>query len=127
VTLPVFLSDAVTGVAPGSALVLDGDEGRHAATITIRSPSAGFRLRTPRIVPSMHELHPLIWLVRMCVSSRTSAGMPPLYTAASSFWIPSSASGITAVGLLIRGSITTGASATAACDVCVTVFSCHIG
>jgi len=33
VTLPVFLSDAVTGVAPGSALVLDGDEGRHAATV----------------------------------------------------------------------------------------------
>ena len=32
-TLPVFLADAVTGVAPGSALVLDGDEGRHAATV----------------------------------------------------------------------------------------------
>jgi 16S rRNA (uracil1498-N3)-methyltransferase len=33
VTLPVFLSDAVAGVSPGSAMVLDGEEGRHAATV----------------------------------------------------------------------------------------------
>ncbi|HET6152172.1 MAG TPA: 16S rRNA (uracil(1498)-N(3))-methyltransferase [Marmoricola sp.] len=32
-TLPVFLSDAVTGVAVGRSFVLDGDEGRHAATV----------------------------------------------------------------------------------------------
>ena len=32
-TLPVFLSDAVTGAAVGSPVVLDGDEGRHAATV----------------------------------------------------------------------------------------------
>lgn len=32
-TLPVFLSGAVTGAAVGSVLVLDGDEGRHAATV----------------------------------------------------------------------------------------------
>jgi 16S rRNA (uracil1498-N3)-methyltransferase len=33
VSLPVFLSDAVTGAAPGLEVVLDGDEGRHAATV----------------------------------------------------------------------------------------------
>jgi 16S rRNA (uracil1498-N3)-methyltransferase len=33
VTLPVFLSDAVTGISQGSALVLDGEEGHHAATV----------------------------------------------------------------------------------------------
>jgi len=33
VSLPVFLSDAVTGAAAGASLVLDGDEGRHAATV----------------------------------------------------------------------------------------------
>lgn len=32
-SLPVFLSEAVTGLRPGDALVLDGDEGRHAATV----------------------------------------------------------------------------------------------
>ncbi|MFL6109394.1 MAG: 16S rRNA (uracil(1498)-N(3))-methyltransferase [Marmoricola sp.] len=32
-TLPVFLSDAVTGAVAGTSLVLDGDEGRHAATV----------------------------------------------------------------------------------------------
>lgn len=32
-TLPVFLSDAVAGSSPGTVLVLDGDEGRHAATV----------------------------------------------------------------------------------------------
>jgi 16S rRNA (uracil1498-N3)-methyltransferase len=33
VSLPVFLSDAVTGASSGSSVVLDGDEGRHAATV----------------------------------------------------------------------------------------------
>jgi 16S rRNA (uracil1498-N3)-methyltransferase len=33
VSLPVFLSDAVTGASAGSSVVLDGDEGRHAATV----------------------------------------------------------------------------------------------
>jgi len=32
-TLPVFLSDAVAGAAVGASLLLDGDEGRHAATV----------------------------------------------------------------------------------------------
>ena len=32
-SLPVFLSDAVTDVAAGASVVLDGDEGRHAATV----------------------------------------------------------------------------------------------
>lgn len=32
-TLPVFLSDAVTGAPVGAEVVLDGDEGRHAATV----------------------------------------------------------------------------------------------
>lgn len=32
-SLPVFLSDAVTGATVGASLVLDGDEGRHAATV----------------------------------------------------------------------------------------------
>jgi 16S rRNA (uracil1498-N3)-methyltransferase len=32
-TLPVFLSDAVRTASPGSEVVLDGDEGRHAATV----------------------------------------------------------------------------------------------
>lgn len=32
-TLPVFLSDAVTTASPGTEVVLDGDEGRHAATV----------------------------------------------------------------------------------------------
>src|SRR5689334_902403 len=32
-TLPVFLSDAVAGVAGGTSVLLDGDEGRHAATV----------------------------------------------------------------------------------------------
>lgn len=32
-TLPVFLSAAVSGAAAGAVLVLDGDEGRHAATV----------------------------------------------------------------------------------------------
>ncbi|MFL6023657.1 MAG: 16S rRNA (uracil(1498)-N(3))-methyltransferase [Marmoricola sp.] len=32
-TLPVFLSDAVAGAGVGSRLLLDGDEGRHAATV----------------------------------------------------------------------------------------------
>jgi len=33
VSLPVFLSDAVTGASVGTSVVLDGDEGRHAATV----------------------------------------------------------------------------------------------
>jgi 16S rRNA (uracil1498-N3)-methyltransferase len=33
VSLPVFLSDAVTGASAGAEVVLDGDEGRHAATV----------------------------------------------------------------------------------------------
>jgi len=33
VTLPVFLSEAVTTAGPGAEVVLDGDEGRHAATV----------------------------------------------------------------------------------------------
>jgi 16S rRNA (uracil1498-N3)-methyltransferase len=33
VSLPVFLSDAVTTASPGSSVLLDGDEGRHAATV----------------------------------------------------------------------------------------------
>jgi 16S rRNA (uracil1498-N3)-methyltransferase len=33
VSLPVFLSDAVTGSSRGDTVVLDGDEGRHAATV----------------------------------------------------------------------------------------------
>jgi 16S rRNA (uracil1498-N3)-methyltransferase len=33
VTLPVFLSDAVATASPGLEVVLDGDEGRHAATV----------------------------------------------------------------------------------------------
>jgi 16S rRNA (uracil1498-N3)-methyltransferase len=33
VSLPVFLSDAVSGGAAGDSLLLDGDEGRHAATV----------------------------------------------------------------------------------------------
>jgi 16S rRNA (uracil1498-N3)-methyltransferase len=33
VSLPVFLSDAATAASPGSSLLLDGDEGRHAATV----------------------------------------------------------------------------------------------
>lgn len=32
-SLPVFLSDAVTGARAGDVVVLDGDEGRHAATV----------------------------------------------------------------------------------------------
>ncbi|MFL6155422.1 MAG: 16S rRNA (uracil(1498)-N(3))-methyltransferase [Marmoricola sp.] len=32
-TLPVFLSDAVSGAKSGQVVVLDGDEGRHAATV----------------------------------------------------------------------------------------------
>ncbi|RNM13865.1 16S rRNA (uracil(1498)-N(3))-methyltransferase [Nocardioides pocheonensis] len=32
-SLPVFLSDAVTGASVGAPVVLDGDEGRHAATV----------------------------------------------------------------------------------------------
>jgi len=32
-TLPVFLSDAVAGAAVGASVLLDGDEGRHAATV----------------------------------------------------------------------------------------------
>jgi 16S rRNA (uracil1498-N3)-methyltransferase len=32
-TLPVFLADAVAGVAAGDTVLLDGDEGRHAATV----------------------------------------------------------------------------------------------
>lgn len=32
-TLPVFLADAVAGASVGSVLVLEGDEGRHAATV----------------------------------------------------------------------------------------------
>jgi 16S rRNA (uracil1498-N3)-methyltransferase len=33
VSLPVFLSDAVSGADVGDTLALDGDEGRHAATV----------------------------------------------------------------------------------------------
>jgi len=33
VSLPVFLSDAVTGATPGAVVLLEGDEGRHAATV----------------------------------------------------------------------------------------------
>jgi 16S rRNA (uracil1498-N3)-methyltransferase len=33
VTLPVFLSEAVTSASAGDEVVLDGDEGRHAATV----------------------------------------------------------------------------------------------
>jgi 16S rRNA (uracil1498-N3)-methyltransferase len=33
VTLPVFLSDAVAGATVGASVLLDGDEGRHAATV----------------------------------------------------------------------------------------------
>jgi 16S rRNA (uracil1498-N3)-methyltransferase len=33
VSLPVFLSEAVTAASPGAQIVLDGDEGRHAATV----------------------------------------------------------------------------------------------
>jgi len=33
VSLPVFLSDAVTGASAGTSVLLDGDEGRHAATV----------------------------------------------------------------------------------------------
>ncbi|HEX2894029.1 MAG TPA: 16S rRNA (uracil(1498)-N(3))-methyltransferase [Marmoricola sp.] len=32
-SLPVFLSEAVTAASPGAQIVLDGDEGRHAATV----------------------------------------------------------------------------------------------
>lgn len=32
-SLPVFLSDAVTAASPGTGIVLDGDEGRHAAVV----------------------------------------------------------------------------------------------
>ena len=32
-SLPVFLSDAVTGATPGAVVLLAGDEGRHAATV----------------------------------------------------------------------------------------------
>lgn len=32
-TLPVFLAEAVAGAAVGTELLLDGDEGRHAATV----------------------------------------------------------------------------------------------
>lgn len=32
-SLPVFLSDTVTGSSPGAEVVLDGDEGRHAGTV----------------------------------------------------------------------------------------------
>ncbi|RNL78874.1 16S rRNA (uracil(1498)-N(3))-methyltransferase [Nocardioides marmorisolisilvae] len=32
-TLPAFLSDAVGGAAVGASVLLDGDEGRHAATV----------------------------------------------------------------------------------------------
>ncbi|HEX7717607.1 MAG TPA: RNA methyltransferase PUA domain-containing protein, partial [Marmoricola sp.] len=32
-SLPVFLSDAVAGASVGASVVLDGDEGRHAATV----------------------------------------------------------------------------------------------
>ncbi|MET3963341.1 16S rRNA (uracil1498-N3)-methyltransferase [Marmoricola sp. OAE513] len=32
-TLPVFLAGAVAGMHPGEVLLLDGDEGRHAATV----------------------------------------------------------------------------------------------
>lgn len=32
-SLPVFLSDSVAGAPPGTELLLDGDEGRHAATV----------------------------------------------------------------------------------------------
>jgi hypothetical protein len=64
----------------------------------------------------MHELQPLIWLTRMCVSSVTLSGSRALPMARRSFWIPSSASGISAAGLVSRGSITTGASIVSACD-----------
>jgi 16S rRNA (uracil1498-N3)-methyltransferase len=33
VSLPVFLSEAIADASPGAAVVLDGDEGRHAATV----------------------------------------------------------------------------------------------
>jgi 16S rRNA (uracil1498-N3)-methyltransferase len=33
VSLPVFLSDEVSGAAPGAVIRLEGDEGRHAATV----------------------------------------------------------------------------------------------
>jgi 16S rRNA (uracil1498-N3)-methyltransferase len=33
VSLPVFLSDAIAGASAGAEVVLDGDEGRHAATV----------------------------------------------------------------------------------------------
>jgi 16S rRNA (uracil1498-N3)-methyltransferase len=33
VSLPVFLTDAVRGASRGESVVLDGDEGRHAATV----------------------------------------------------------------------------------------------
>jgi 16S rRNA (uracil1498-N3)-methyltransferase len=33
VSLPVFLSDAVTGASVGTTVTLEGDEGRHAATV----------------------------------------------------------------------------------------------
>jgi len=33
VSLPVFLSDAVSGSMPGAVVLLEGDEGRHAATV----------------------------------------------------------------------------------------------
>ena len=32
-SLPVFLSDTVAGASPGTVVLLDGDEGRHAATV----------------------------------------------------------------------------------------------
>lgn len=32
-SLPVFLAEAVTAASPGAQIVLDGDEGRHAATV----------------------------------------------------------------------------------------------
>ena len=32
-SLPVFLSDRITGASVGASVVLDGDEGRHAATV----------------------------------------------------------------------------------------------
>ncbi len=32
-SLPVFLTDAVTAARPGAVVVLDGEEGRHAATV----------------------------------------------------------------------------------------------
>jgi 16S rRNA (uracil1498-N3)-methyltransferase len=33
VSLPVFLSGSVAGASPGASVLLDGDEGRHAATV----------------------------------------------------------------------------------------------